>query len=114
MVPTEHALHETSEITQGVNDWFETGFYIFTSHNQYRYGYGWVGDHIRQLRPIIDKQLSPWYLAFNPTLDRSLHSSSVNMMSRQGRSSVSSLERPAADHARHRSQSQSTLNIGRM
>ena len=47
MVPTNHALHETIEITHGFNDWFETGFYIFTSYNQYGYGYGWVGDHIR-------------------------------------------------------------------
>lgn len=47
MVPTEHALHETVEITQGINDWFETGFYIFTSYNRDGYGYGWVGDHIR-------------------------------------------------------------------
>ena len=44
--PTYHALHETLEITQGVNDWFETGFYIFTSA---RSGDGWqfVGTHIR-------------------------------------------------------------------
>jgi len=47
MVPTNHAWHETVEITHGWNNWFETGFYIFTSYNQYGYGYGWVGDHIR-------------------------------------------------------------------
>jgi len=29
--PTEHQLHETLEITHGFNEWFETGFYIFTS-----------------------------------------------------------------------------------
>src|SRR6476660_10447779 len=29
--PTHHAVHETIEITQGWNEWFETGFYIFTS-----------------------------------------------------------------------------------
>jgi hypothetical protein len=45
--PTEHALHETIEITQGITEWFETGFYIFTSYNRGGYGYGWVGDHIR-------------------------------------------------------------------
>lgn len=112
VIPTEHALHETVEITQGITDWFETGFYIFTSYNQYGYGYGWVGDHIRprvrapekwhwpvgasisfefgyqrprysadtwtlEIRPIIDKQLGRWYLAFNPTLDRSFHGFSV-------------------------------------
>ena len=30
-LPTNHQLHETLEITQGCNDWFETGFYVFTS-----------------------------------------------------------------------------------
>ncbi len=46
MYPTEHQLHETVEITHGFNDWFETGFYIFTSADS-RVGYQWVGDHIR-------------------------------------------------------------------
>ena len=44
--PTDHAEHETLEITQGITPWFETGFYVFTSAKA---GYGWqyVGDHIR-------------------------------------------------------------------
>jgi hypothetical protein len=44
-IPTNHQLHETLEITHGFNDWFETGFYLFTSIQN---GYGWdhVGDHI--------------------------------------------------------------------
>jgi hypothetical protein len=44
--PTEHQLHETLEITHGFNEWFETGFYIFTSADS-TYGWNWVGDHIR-------------------------------------------------------------------
>jgi hypothetical protein len=44
--PTRHQLHETVEITHGFTDWFETGFYIFTSE-QNGYGIDWVGDHIR-------------------------------------------------------------------
>lgn len=107
MLPTNHAVHETIEITHGWNDWFETGFYIFTSVRNGQ-GWDWVGDHIRprvrvpekwkwpvgvslsteigyqrptysadtwtlELRPIIDKQLGPWYLSFNPSLERSLH-----------------------------------------
>jgi hypothetical protein len=44
--PDEHQLHETLEITQGWTDWFETGFYIFTSYGPHQ-GYKWVGDHIR-------------------------------------------------------------------
>jgi hypothetical protein len=31
VAPTHHAEHETVEITQGINDWSEVGFYIFTS-----------------------------------------------------------------------------------
>jgi len=30
-----------------------------------------------EIRPIIDKQLGPWYLAFNPTFDRSFHGPGV-------------------------------------
>ncbi|MDQ2841692.1 MAG: transporter [Acidobacteriota bacterium] len=112
VLPDEHQLHETVEITQGWNSWFETGFYIFTSAGPNQ-GYKWVGDHIRprvrvpdswrwpvgvsisteigyqqrifstdtwtwEIRPIIDKQLGPWYLAFNPALERSFHGASVH------------------------------------
>ena len=106
LLPTNHQLHETIEITHGFTDWFETGFYIFTSAQS---GVGWdyVGSHIRprfaapeswhlpvglsisneigyqrrpystalwdwEIRPIIDKQIGPWYLSFNPTFDRAL------------------------------------------
>ena len=44
--PTHHAEHETLEITQGVNDWSEVGFYVFTSE-QSGLGAEWVGSHIR-------------------------------------------------------------------
>jgi hypothetical protein len=46
VLPDEHQLHETVEITQGWTSWFETGFYIFTSYGPNQ-GYKWVGDHIR-------------------------------------------------------------------
>jgi len=46
VLPTEHAEHETVEITQGITPWFETGFYVFTSI-QSDGGWQWVGDHIR-------------------------------------------------------------------
>jgi hypothetical protein len=112
VLPTNHAEHETIEITQGINHWFETGFYIFTSIQADGHWY-WVGDHIRprfrvpdswhwpvgvsvsneigyqrkifsadtwtwEIRPIVDRKLGPWYLSFNPTLDRSFHGPSVN------------------------------------
>ncbi len=44
--PTEHQEHETLEITHGFSDWFELGFYVFTSVDS-RVGWQWVGDHIR-------------------------------------------------------------------
>ena len=46
VAPTYRAEHETIEITQGINDWSEVGFYIFTSE-QSGTGVQWVGDHIR-------------------------------------------------------------------
>jgi len=112
MLPTNHAEHETLEITQGVNTWAEVGFYVFSSI-QSDGGWQWAGDHIRprvrvpeswhwpvgvslsqeigyqraafspdtwtwEIRPIIDKKIGPWYLSFNPALDRSFHGPSVN------------------------------------
>ena len=109
--PTHLAVHETIEITHGVNDWLEVGFYIFTSARAGS-GWEWVGDHIRprvrvpqkwhwpvgvslsneigyqrrkfstdtwtwEIRPIVDKQMGRWYLAFNPTLQHSFHGASV-------------------------------------
>jgi hypothetical protein len=46
VLPTEHAVHETLEVTHGFTPWFETGFYVFTSINPGE-GWHWVGDHIR-------------------------------------------------------------------
>jgi hypothetical protein len=44
--PTEHQLHETVELTEGISSWSEVGFYVFTSE-QNGHGVQWVGDHIR-------------------------------------------------------------------
>ena len=46
VLPTDHAFHETLEITHGFNPWFETGFYVFSSARDGD-GWQWVGDHIR-------------------------------------------------------------------
>ena len=46
LYPTNHALHETIEITHGINNWSEIGFYIFTNSRSGQ-GVQWVGDHIR-------------------------------------------------------------------
>lgn len=112
VLPTNHAEHETIEITHGITDWFEVGWYIFT-YQRNGFGVQWVGDHIRprvrvppqwkwpvgvslsnelgyqrrkfsvdtwtwEMRPIVDKQIGPWYLAFNPTFDRSFHGPGVH------------------------------------
>ena len=44
--PSNHALHETLEITQGIANNFELGFYIFTSYTG-PHGYQIIGSHIR-------------------------------------------------------------------
>src|ERR1700674_299609 len=31
VLPSNHAEHETLEITQGINDWAKLGFYLFSS-----------------------------------------------------------------------------------
>jgi hypothetical protein len=43
---TNHALHETVEITFGLTNWSELGLYYFTSE-QKGTGVNWVGSHIR-------------------------------------------------------------------
>ena len=110
--PTNHQEHETLELTQGINEWAELGFYVFTSE-QDGHGVQWVGDHIRprvrapdkwhlpvglslsteigyqravyspdtltwEIRPIVDKTMGRWYLAFNPALERTFHGPDVN------------------------------------
>jgi hypothetical protein len=54
LYPTNHAFHETLEITHGFTDWFETGFYIFTSARSGQ-GWQWVGDHIRPRFRVPEK-----------------------------------------------------------
>lgn len=46
VVPSNHALHETIEVTHGFTPSFEIGFYLFTSV-QPGEGWEWVGDHLR-------------------------------------------------------------------
>ena len=105
-LPTNHAVHETLEITHGFSDWTELGFYWFTAVPA-KGTYQWVGTHLRprfrvpdswhwpvgvslsqefgyararfspdtwtyELRPIIDKEMGPWYVSLNPVLGKSL------------------------------------------
>jgi len=46
VIPSNHALHETLEITTGITPVFEVGFYLFTNYTP-NYGYQIVGTHIR-------------------------------------------------------------------
>ncbi len=91
MYPTVHQLHETVEITHGFTDWFETGFYFFSSADS-RVGYQWVGDHIRPRVKVPDSWKWPvgvslslelgyqravyspdtWTLEIRPIIDKTL------------------------------------------
>jgi hypothetical protein len=46
VIPSNHSLHETLEITQGITDNFEIGAYMFTNYTP-GYGYKIIGTHIR-------------------------------------------------------------------
>ncbi len=46
LYPTDDALHETVEITQGITSWSEVGFYVLTSASS-GHGWQWVGDNLR-------------------------------------------------------------------
>jgi hypothetical protein len=52
--PSNHALHETVEITQGITDNFEIGFYLFTNYTS-PYGYRIIGTHIRPRIQVPEK-----------------------------------------------------------
>ena len=46
VLPSYHSIHETIEITHGITDNFELGFYLFTNYTP---NFGWqiIGTHIR-------------------------------------------------------------------
>lgn len=46
VLPTYHALHETIEITHGISDNFELGFYLFMNYLP-EYGFQVIGTHLR-------------------------------------------------------------------
>jgi hypothetical protein len=54
VLPSHHSLHETIEITHGITEIFETGFYLFTNYTP-GYGYKFVGWHIRPRIMIPEK-----------------------------------------------------------
>jgi hypothetical protein len=58
VLPTNHAVHETVEITHGFNEWFECGFYQFTTI-QPDGSWKWVGSHIRPRVAIPERYKLP-------------------------------------------------------
>jgi hypothetical protein len=58
VLPTNHALHETLEITHGFNPWFEVGFYQFTTKNE-GMAPAYVGNHIRPRVCLPEKYKCP-------------------------------------------------------
>ncbi len=64
VLPTNHAEHETLEITHGFNKWFETGFYQFTSI-QPDGSWMWVGTHIRPRFSVPEEYHLPVGLSFS-------------------------------------------------
>lgn len=86
--PSYHALHETVEITHGICENFEVGFYFFTSYTS-PYGYRYVGSHIRPRVQVPEK----WHWPVGVSL-----STEVGFQSRQYSGDTWSLEiRPIID-----------------
>ncbi len=67
MLPTQHQEHETIELTEGITNWSEVGFYIFTAERNGN-GVQWVGDHIR---PRVRAPLS-WHLPVGLSLSNEI------------------------------------------
>ena len=57
VLPDNHAEHETLEITHGFDEWFETGFYVFTSIQNGTWYY--VGSHLRPRIAVPEKYHLP-------------------------------------------------------
>src|SRR5215472_6868631 len=89
VVRTQGAVHETLEVTYGFTEWFETGFYLFTSI-QPDSGWEWVGDHIRPRARIPES----WHWPVGVSLSMAWSSATSSVSSRRipgpGRSARSS------------------------
>jgi hypothetical protein len=54
VLPSYHAFHETIEITHGITENFELGFYLFTNYTS-SYGFKVIGTHIRPRISVPEK-----------------------------------------------------------
>jgi hypothetical protein len=72
VAPSNHAMHETLEITHGWTDWFETAFYVFSSIQpgtaSSSGGWEWVGDHIRPRLTVPES----WHLPVGLSLSQEI------------------------------------------
>lgn len=57
--PSYHSLHETLEITHGITENFEIGFYLFSNYAS-SYGYKIIGTHIRPRIRVPEKWKWPF------------------------------------------------------
>lgn len=86
--PSYHALHETVEITHGVAENFEIGFYLFTNYTP-GYGFRVIGTHIRPRITVPEK----WNWPFGASL-----SAELGLQSKKYSADTKSLEiRPILD-----------------
>ncbi len=90
LYPTNHALHETIEITHGWNDWFETGFYILLACPP---GMGLVGYHIR---PRV--RIPEWHWPVGVNLSTKSATSAANFPSTRGHGRCARLSINKSDH----------------
>jgi len=58
LLPSYHALHETIEITHGITENFEPGFYLFTNYTS-PYGFKVIGTYIRPRIRVTEKWHGP-------------------------------------------------------
>src|SRR5439155_11931984 len=68
VLPSDHAFHETLEITHGFTPRFETGFYLFSSARAGD-GWQWVGDHIRPRIRVPDEWHWPVGVSLSAEID---------------------------------------------
>jgi len=89
--PSYHSVHETLEITHGISENFELGFYLFTNYTS-GYGYQIIGSHLRPRISAPEKWKLPvglslsaefgyqrmdyspetWNIEFRPIIDKTI------------------------------------------
>jgi hypothetical protein len=84
VLPTNHALHETIEITHGFTSWLEIGFYQFLSMNQ-GMNPAYVGNHIRPRIALPERYKCPVGLSLSLELGYQIKAYSADSWSFEAR-----------------------------